>query len=66
MNNARLVMDNTNIVKSKILYFDDFRKEYITIYYDEYFYKLKPLPKFPSKSQGKDNADTNEYDESLL
>ena len=51
MNNARLEMDNTNIEKSKILYFDDFRKEYITINYDSFCDKLKPLPKLPTKNQ---------------
>ena len=63
MNNARLEMDNTNIEKSKILYFDDFRKEYITINYDSFYDKLKPLPKLPTKNQGKGNPDTNEYDD---
>ena len=63
MNNARLIMDNTNIEKSKILYYDDFRKEYISINYDSFFDKLKPLPKLPDKNKTKGNIDTNEFDD---
>ena len=47
----------------KIYYYDDFRKEYVPVNYDQFFDRLKPLPKLP---QGKETLkslyETNEYD----
>ena len=63
MNYTRLVMDDTNIENSKILYYDDFRKEFIPINYDSFFDKLKPLPKMPEKSHSKGKEEGNEYDD---
>ena len=60
MNYTKLVMDNENIENSKILYYDDFRKEFIPVNYDLFSDKLKPLPKLPEKTHAKD---PNEYDD---
>jgi len=45
MNNTRLEEDKNNNENSKILYFDEIRKEFIPINYDSFVDKLKPLPK---------------------
>ena len=63
MNNTKLEMDNENIENSKILYYDDFRKEFIPINYDSFSDKLKPLPKLPEKSHLKGMVDSNENDD---
>ena len=62
MNNTRLEEDKNNNENSKILYFDEIRKEFIPINYDSFVDKLKPLPKMPPPKQVKGTNEQNEYD----
>jgi len=58
-----LKLEDTEDGIGKIYYYDDFRKEYVPVNYDQFSDKLKPLPKLPqTKESLKTLYETSEYD----